>query len=465
MHTPITLDGITVHQADAAEALRGLPDASIDAVVTDPPYGLSVEPDPVEVLTHWLNGDDYTHTGAGFMGSTWDSFVPGPTVWREVLRVLKPGGYAVVFASTRTVDLMGIALRLAGFEVRDQLAWHYSQGFPKSLDLAKAFEKNNEPDLAATYRGYGTALKPALEPIILVRKPLEGTYIDNARTHSTGGLNIGACRVQTTDGDGSRDGEATATKRYTEVGGTNFAPTPGPRGGSPEGRFPSNVVFTHHPACQVEDPNSSDGCHYDCPVKHLDTQSGIRTSGKPGTYKGTPNRSAAYGAESRQAGEAMTGFGDSGGASRFYPAFKYASKADSDDRATVYIPTQPCVDAGHQPDPHNPDTHWADAATPDPHRCSCGTAFEAYQHPTVKPLNGCGADGGEGEGLMEWLLRLTTPVGGTVLDLYAGTGTTGVAAVAEGYRAILIERDPTHVAMIHKRLTEPIQTSLFGGAA
>ena len=123
---------------DCRETLRLLPSRSIDAVVTDPPYGLSKEPDAAEVLRHWLAGDDYTHTGGGFMGKSWDSFVPGPTVWREVFRVLKPGGHVLCFAGTRTQDLMGMALRLAGFEIRDAIAWAYGTGFPKSHDVSKA---------------------------------------------------------------------------------------------------------------------------------------------------------------------------------------------------------------------------------------------------------------------------------------------------------------------------------------
>ena len=135
------MSGAEVITGDSLDILRTLPDASISAVVTDPPYGLSREPDALEMLQHWLAGDDYKHRGAGFMGKTWDSFVPGPRLWREVLRVLKPGGHACVFAGSRTVDLMGLALRIAGFEIRDQLQWIYGSGFPKSLDVSKAIDK------------------------------------------------------------------------------------------------------------------------------------------------------------------------------------------------------------------------------------------------------------------------------------------------------------------------------------
>ena len=140
------------------EALREIPDNSFHSVVTDPPYGLSVEPDMAEVLKHWLAGDDYEHSGAGFMGRSWDSFVPGPSIWREIYRVLKPGGMLAAFAGTRTADLMGIAIRLAGFERRDtvlhigsevyvlpedvEVAWVYGTGFPKEGDLGVAVDEH-----------------------------------------------------------------------------------------------------------------------------------------------------------------------------------------------------------------------------------------------------------------------------------------------------------------------------------
>lgn len=184
-------------------------------------------------------------------------------------------------------------------------------------------------------------------------------------------------------------------------------------------------------------------CAPGCPVGELDDQSGILTSGKPGTYKGTPNRSAAYGAESRKAGQAMTGFGDSGGASRFFPTFKYVKKANSKERPTVYVPAQDCVKAGHAADPHDPTTLWSQAASVAETTCdACGLGWVAYQHSTVKPV-----------AVMKWLNALLTPTGGTVLDLFAGTGTTGDAASDAGFDCVLIERDPVHVAMIANRLT------------
>ena len=133
------------------DVLKRIPSNTVTAVVTDPPYGLSAQPDMREVLKHWLAGDDYEHTSSGFMGKEWDNFVPGPKIWEEVMRVLKPGGHILSFSGTRTYDLMVTAMRIAGAEVRDKidyyceqtsaLAWVHGQGFPKSLDISKAMDK------------------------------------------------------------------------------------------------------------------------------------------------------------------------------------------------------------------------------------------------------------------------------------------------------------------------------------
>lgn len=206
---------------DNRQSLALLEDESVDAVVTDPPYGLGKEPDMVEVLKHWLAGDDYTATGGGFMGKTWDSFVPGPATWREVYRVLKPGGHVLAFGGTRTFDMSTLALRLAGFEIRDVLSWNYGSGFPKSMDISKAIDKaagatrevvgpnrfgsksygsdfgivnddNWSPgerpngrdltapatDAAKQWEGWGTALKPAWESVVWATKMGNAATVD-----------------------------------------------------------------------------------------------------------------------------------------------------------------------------------------------------------------------------------------------------------------------------------------------
>jgi len=221
-------------RAGIAEHLRE--DNVIDAVVTDPPYGLSKEPDTAEVLRHWLNGDDYKQTGGGFMGKAWDSFVPGPATWREVYRVLKPGGHALVFAGSRTQDLMSMALRLAGFEIRDTAMWLYGSGFPKSL-AQQYCDVTSHMD----WGGWGTALKPAYEPVIIARKPLVGTVADNVLQYGTGAINIDGCRIPG-EGGAARKNESSQDNRYAESGATNYAMKPGPRGGDPSGRWPANIL-------------------------------------------------------------------------------------------------------------------------------------------------------------------------------------------------------------------------------
>ncbi|ETT41599.1 DNA modification methylase [Paenibacillus sp. FSL R7-269] len=263
---------------DSAEVLRGYPDAFFDSVVCDPPYGLSKEPDISEVLTKWLAGEPYDHGHGGFMGKAWDSFVPHPDLWREVLRVLKPGGHALVFAGTRTQDLMTIALRLGGFEIRDVIEWLYFNGFPKSMDVGKAIDKAAgaerkvvgfdsvaakrstaistnaygdysgqsgditapATELARKWDGWGTALKPAHEPIIVARKPLAGTVAETVEKYGTGAINIAGCRIGRTDGDRTEYG----------VTGDEGSPTVNTFGQrervayTPDeaGRFPANCV-------------------------------------------------------------------------------------------------------------------------------------------------------------------------------------------------------------------------------
>lgn len=229
-----------IHTANVINALRELPENSVDACLTDPPYGLSEPPTPkelTEILNAWIAGEVYTPKGGGFMGKAWDAFVPGPEVWRELHRVLKPGAFAFVFAGSRTQDLMGLALRLAGFELRDTTAWLYGSGFPKSLNISAQIDKQlgaerqvigeaecrpqfvgagnggfnkppGEDGRPATYaltapatpeaqawEGYGTALKPGYEPAILVRKPLDGTHAENAMRWGVGGLNVDGARI------------------------------------------------------------------------------------------------------------------------------------------------------------------------------------------------------------------------------------------------------------------------------
>lgn len=369
---------VTIWNGDCLDVLRELPDASVDAVVTDPPYGLAnTNPQHVaDTLVRWVNGDrDYIPTGAGFMGKAWDAFVPPVAVWDECMRVLKPGGYLLSFAGTRTVDLMTLGLRLAGFDIRDSIAWLYGSGFPKS--------KNLDGD----WRGWGTALKPSFEPIVVARKPFAGTVAANVLTHGTGALNIDACRTPAVE----PLVRAAVRRDDNQVYGNGLGA--GSQAEPVGGRWPANVVLDDDQAAA------------------LDEQTGVSRSrvGKP--------RSAASGS-----GWGMTSTGaeydDQGGASRFFPVFRYEAKASTLER------------------PRAGD----------------------IMHPTVKPLD-----------LMRWLVRLVTPPGGVVLEPFAGSGTTAEACVIEGFRCIAIEREADYLPLIVQRLqrrdvTAPATVELMPGA-
>ena len=490
----------TIIHGDCLEELKKLDDNSVDAVVTDPPYGLSnTKPQQVaDVLKAWVTGDTEAvpTTKVGFMGASWDSFVPPPAVWEECMRVLKPGGHMAVFAGARTQDLMGLSIRLAGFEIRDTLGWIYGSGFPKSHDIGKAIDKRpgvhhhrefaahlkekreaaglsrqdvaehvvgartsacwnwehhqfpkyewwpalrdllgldgerwdpilaeadrevvgrakgaqsestgrygawgndrgdgiSEYDITAPatseaqrWDGWGTALKPAIEPIILARKPLDGTVANNVLAHGVGGLNIDACRVGT-DGGGTRCNNRDADgKCLGHKGGSAWDTFHGDE--SSGGRFPANVLLDEHAA------------------KEMDKQSGV--------LKDRGNKSES---KSAYSGEGATAFptgadfpfshDNGGGASRFFPVFKYQAKAPKKERPVI--------------------------------EREDGIKI---QHPTVKPLT-----------LLEWLVELITPPGGIVLDPFAGSGTTLQAALNKGFTPIGIEQDADYIQLIEQRL-------------
>lgn len=448
-----TTDETTLYLGDSLNILPALPDASVDAVVTDPPYGLTEHAvtTVLKAVAAWMAGDR-THVpdGRGFMGKDWDRFVPPPGVWDECLRVLKPGGHLVAFAGARTVDLMTLSIRIAGFEVRDSLHWVYGSGFPKSLDVSKAIDKaagaerevvatrrgaglgsaasfaqdewtaaqRGARDLALTapataaaarWQGWGTALKPAHEPIVLARKPLAGTVAGNVLEHGTGALNIDACRVAGEPWKAHRATGLASTKFFSEGDAAVIEKQP-----HEAGRWPSNVILTHPPVVdeqgQPVGDACADGCISGCPVAEMDRQSGTLTSGKMRAGTRRSNRDGWAGPM-----PAVTGtetYGDSGGASRFFPVFRYEAKAASSERP----------------------------------RSADGTA-----HPTVKPL-----------ALIQWLARLITPPSGTVLDPFAGSGTTLEACLVEGLHAIGIERHQPYADLCVARLTKPITPYLFG---
>ena len=387
---------------DCLQVLHTFPSNMVDSVVTDPPYGLSREPNIREVLEKWLAGEDYTHRGGGFMGKTWDSFVPGPSVWREVYRVLKPGGHALVFAGTRTQDLMTVSLRMAGFEIRDVIEWLYFSGFPKSMDVSKAIDKKlgaerrtvglkpytNDgsirgnsynkggyervqlpitapaTDLAKKWDGWGTALKPAHEPIIVARKPLDGTVVDNVERWGTGAINIGGCRI----GDEEVRSSGEVSNAWREIEGRLDRQAPNPSVN--KGRFPANCVTT--------EPDAFFSKYFNITPPELS---------------------------------------------------KKASKRDrnSDWRGEPINLEEKTTDDGRKKPIDNPFLR--------------GKTKRINSHPTVKPTD-----------LMAWLVRLITPPGGIVLDPFAGSGSTCVAARREGFFFIGIEQELEYVEIARKRV-------------
>lgn len=472
---------------------------SFDSIVTDPPYEL------------------------GFMGKGWDSsgIAYDVDMWRECWRVLKPGGHLLSFGGTRTWHRIAVAIEDAGFEIRDSIAWMYGSGFPKSLNIAAAIDRkrNDEDailavssrlaeiaesagilrrdidaamgtsdmagwwlsrirgraavasvenwtrlralipgaeeldaevlrlngrkgeageawataavlgvqvgvasgwnmdgstkfvdrdikapnsDAAREWHGWGTALKPAFEPVIVARKPLRGTVAANVLAYGTGALNIDACRVphQTVDGGNLA---TNPHLRGTKVRGAGKATAFGTGGEEvsltePSGRFPANVLLDESQA------------------EALDAQTGTLTSGTGAVKRASSadragNRGAALGAESRPEGTPMVSYGDSGGASRYFPTFRYEAKAPGSERPEV----------------------------------------DGMMHATVKPLE-----------LMRWLVRLVTRPGGRVLDPFAGSGTTGEAALIEGMEVDLIELEADHLPLILQRVRKPLHPAMFG---
>lgn len=438
----------TVYLADALRVLAQLPDAGVEALVTDPPAGIAFMGE----------GWDTFSTRPRHRGTTFPDAQPRPGTthshehrpgareafigWMtaiacECLRVLKPGGHGVVWAIPRTSHWTATALEAAGFEVRDVIHHLFGQGFPKSRNLSGEWD------------GWGTGLKPAAEHWILVRRPLQEPTVEaNVLRFRTGALNMDGCRVPGAAG-GDRDGELSAERRYAEEPG-DFAMTPGPRGGDSRGRWPANLVLTHASGCRpvgtarvptgtavrrrgvaggqvysrgrwghkpgtpnatyatedgLEVVEASECVEGGCPVGELDGQAGMPTSCANPARRGSDKARHVYGdLEGQTECDPVRG-ADSGGASRFFPTFRYEAKAAVAERNRGL------------------------------------TLATRNGHPTVKPLD-----------LMRWLVRLVTPPGGLVLDPFAGSGTTLVAAKLEGFRAIGIERDPEAVDICWRRL-------------
>ena len=486
-----------VECGDSRALLAELPDASVDSVVCDPPYFLN------------------------FMGRDWDKLdgnaAACPEFWRDVLRVLKPGGHLLAFGAPRTYHRLAVAVEDAGFEIRDSLHWCFGTGFPKSLNVGKAIDKRRddtadiytvtawvraardaagltnrdidnafgrngmarhwtdvlptghqpavptpkqlpklmallgdpaipelvagllatlnerkgEPgddwyqreivgvagrsgpasiaygrasgseymatapatDAAKQWDGWGTALKPSHEPILLARKPLTGTVAQNVVEHGAGAINVDACRVATAT---PRPVLAPTGRRPTGVYGSGTLHGSRSIGTTTQGRWPPNLLLTHAPTCTETE------CADGCPVAEMGRQSGTRKSA--GNKKPTTGQGAMFGSTGKRAWDVSeVSKGDTGTAARYFPCFRYQAKAPRKER-----------DAG---------------------------LAERNGHPCVKPIE-----------LMRWLCRLVTPPGGLVLDPFAGSGSTGCAAAIEGFRFLGFELDEGHAEIARARI-------------
>ena len=395
---PLAEAGVELLQGDSRLRMAEMEENSIDAIVTDPPYGLTEGPPDIEaLLMKWMAGSEHKNTSRGFMGKKWDACVPSPALWREALRVLKPGGHCLAFAGTRTAHLTTLALQLAGFEVRDVLIWHYGQGMPKSRNIGHQLGHDSGTAV-------GSGLKPSYEPIIVARKPLQPglTLTANAQQWGTGGINIDATRIGTTQ---------TSSR-------------------GPSGRWPANALFSHADECRL-----------------LGREEVVSGAHAPG--------------------QRMSGFGRFGGGkvvphgSSFSPGREEAEKWDCAPGCPVaaldgqqgntpsrYFQTFSALDevvSGGKP---------AFLYTPKPTKAEreaglMGGEFEARRgerlaygvrdevsttrlnvHPTVKPI-----------AVMRWLIELACPEGGTVLDPFMGSGSTGCAAALCGRHFVGIELD------------------------
>lgn len=357
------LDGrVTLHCGDCLDVLASLPENSVDSVVTDPPYHLTsiVKRFGGDSAAPAKEGTDgvYRRSSAGFMGKQWDGgdIAFQVETWSKVLRVLKPGGYLLAFASTRGFGRMSVAIEDAGFINHPLIAWVFGSGFPKATRI--------KADGYDAFRYGGQALKPAIEPIYMGQKPFsEANGTANILLHGTGALNIDACRV---------DGQPAAWGNSTEgTGGYRLHKRAERAEPSAKGRWPANIIHDGSDEVLEAFPH---------------TKSGYSDGTKAGVQQAVFGK---YGA-----GTFAETYGDEGSASRFF----YTAKADAEDRI-------------------------------------------GSKHPTVKPID-----------LMQYLCRLVTPPGGTILDPFAGTGTTGEAAWREGFNAVLIEREPEYQADIARRM-------------
>lgn len=467
-------------QGDNIELLKKMPDNSVDAVVTDPPYGLS------------------------FMGKKWDYDVPSVELWKEVYRVLKPGGHVLSFGGTRTYHRMVVNIEDAGFEIRDQIMWLYGSGFPKSHNIGKAVDKlqGNEREVvgdnpnhrtstgllelgfqdgkvsstltkgSSPYEGWGTALKPSNEPICVARKPLsEKTIAENVIKWGTGGINIDGCRIDLNGDDTSRkiSGANDGIFNSCKVVGTVDDKWK-------EGRFPANIILecicdevikgekgekkysrkgglneSDFSKAISPDPDFETGHYNDkgdihtnpmCPCRLMDEQSGVVNQGH--WPKGSTKGFGEFGGGSNNYEGVGPKDKTKSGASRFFYQAKVSKKErnmgldgfeEKESQQKGHGLDRICMNEG------------CGVSMLKPELCKCDTPDwrprpKKNGHPTVKPIN-----------LMAYLCRLITPPGGTILDPYMGSGSTGIAALLEGFNFIGFDLDADYVKIAEARIT------------
>jgi DNA modification methylase len=423
-------ENFTLYHGDNRQILPTLAENSVDAIVTDPPYEL------------------------GFMGKSWDAsgVAFDPATWREALRVLKPGGHLIAFSGSRTYHRMAVAIEDAGFEIRDQIMWIYGSGFPKSHNISKGIDKaagvereilgiaRLQPDIrgnnyaqgqreyggdtvpqyitkpatdeAKQWEGWGTALKPAHEPMVLARKPLIGTVAANVLTYGTGGLNIDGSRVEGDKGNGNWKGVTTPDQSDNIYAGGWDGSVQGEEPMTEKGtigRWPANVIHDGSDEVVALFPDTNKG-----------TARTGRVGGQNGLYE-----------NGHDPDHIGTWYGDSGSAARFF----YCAKASKRDRNEGLD--------GFEAKNNGKMMRNANNTSEEP---SVGferfaTEPSANHHPTVKPTD-----------LMRYLCRLITPPNGTVLDPFMGSGSTGKAAMYEGFKFIGIEMTDEYLPIAKARI-------------
>jgi len=504
------IGGKIIH-GDCLDVLRTLPAASVDSVVTDPPYGLA------------------------FMGKRWDYDVPSVEVWAECLRVLKPGGHLLAFAGTRTQHRMAVKIEDAGFEIRDMIAWVYGSGFPKSLDVSKAIDKTagssgergpmkrggerlarladgrrngdgrwgdesgRDPftyiattAAARQWSGWGTALKPALEPITVARKPLVGTVAENVLAHGTGAINVHGCRISALTGqrpDATSTAWAPEKNLCDSCAGLAESPakpgTPATRGssaGSPAVPTTSGKGEIARADTGKADTGCSVGLFPEEPATDRTADSSLSTGALGRMHTGQSRQAtksttstatdsttdlricAACGCSitdqgisgstlASQTATPSTPAGQGSGAAGRWPSnFIHDG---SDEVVGLFPNVKAGVAVRHRSGGKNCHSDTDKPPMDDMGYGDSGSAARFFycakankrdrgdgnNHPTVKPTD-----------LMRYLCRLVTPPGGTVLDPFMGSGSTGKAALLEGFRLIGIEREAEYVEIARARI-------------